>query len=622
MEDENEKVALKLKAEMYLIHLIWSTSLTLFMFCNANRYRNVLERVALQISFVSEYKFPTSANATSSYSASDPQSHISLYSVQVHSQIEKKRRDKMNACITELASLLPCNMANRKLDKLTVLHMAVQHIKSVLAASKEHIETNHRQSFLSDDQVKRLILETADGFFFVIGCDRGRILFVSDSVESVLRYSKNDLLNQSFFDYLHPTDINKVKEQLSCLESSPREQFIDARTMMPLKSDIPHIATRMCSGARRSFFCRMKRADSGEDPNVGMGQGFSSVQEYCQRKRISEKRTFCQIHCTGYLKACPMSSMEIPYEDDVDDSCFINCLVAVAQIKPTLQIQNLPQVGRDVQMKPIQYISRHSTDGKFTYIDQKATLFLGYLPQELVGTSIYEYYHRDDIEKMANIHRDVLNKKEKIQTGIYRFRIKDGSFLQLQSQCFSFINPWSKDVEYILSRNDIILLLSNVFPEEKEEKTLGELTWKPPIENTASGDYVIRNHNDTQPHVDPVMDRVRETEPVTFRPPHRNLTEDYKRQLDNQILPKMSRQPGCNAMPYGLPREDPRGYTCADGASCSDSYILSSLVEECNMTPNSETNNSEIAMSIMMDLMGGDDALGGPMDLNDLTWPL
>lgn len=57
-------------------------------------------------------------------------------------------------------------------------------------------------------------------------------------------------------------------------------------------------------------------------------------------------------------------------------------------------------------------------------------------------------------------------------------------------------------------------------------------------------------------------------------------------------------------------------------ASCSDSYILSSLVEECNMTPNSETNNSEIAMSIMMDLMGGDDALGGPMDLNDLTWPL
>ncbi|OOZ15362.1 hypothetical protein BOW28_11740 [Solemya velum gill symbiont] len=107
-------------------------------------------------------------------------------------------------------------------------------------------------------------------------------------------------------------------------------------------------------------------------------------------------------------------------------------------------------------------------------------------------------------------------------------------------------------------------LLSNVFPEEKEKKTSGELTWKPPIENTAIEDYGTRDHYDTEPRVDPVMDRVCENEPVTFRPPHWNLTEGYKKQLDNQVLPELSRLPGCNAMPYGLPREDPRGYTCAD----------------------------------------------------------
>ena len=35
----------------------------------------------------------------------------------------------------------------------------------------------------------------------------------------------------------------------------------------------------------------------------------------------------------------------------------------------------------------------------------RATVILGYLPQELLGTSVYEYYHQEDIPAMGQVHR-------------------------------------------------------------------------------------------------------------------------------------------------------------------------------------------------------------------------
>uniref|UniRef100_A0A8W8N8H9 Uncharacterized protein n=1 Tax=Magallana gigas TaxID=29159 RepID=A0A8W8N8H9_MAGGI len=50
----------------------------------------------------------------------------------------------------------------------------------------------------------------------------------------------------------------------------------------------------------------------------------------------------------------------------------------------------------------------------------------------------------------------VLKSKEKVKTNVYRFKIKDGSFIHLRSECFSFRNPWTKEVEYIVSTNTFV----------------------------------------------------------------------------------------------------------------------------------------------------------------------
>ncbi|KAJ9598440.1 hypothetical protein L9F63_010884, partial [Diploptera punctata] len=376
---------------------------------------------------------------------------------QNHSEIEKRRRDKMNTYITELSAMVPmCHAMSRKLDKLTVLRMAVQHLKTIRGAVHSYTEGHYKPSFLSDQELKTLILQAAEGFLFVVGCDRGRILYVSESVSQILNYSQGDLLGQSWFDILHPKDVAKVKEQLSSSDLSPRERLIDAKTMLPVKTDVPQGVSRLCPGARRSFFCRMKcklPAQVKEEADTTTG---------CHRrkKQQTSDRKYCVIQCTGYLKSWAPAKIGLEESEGEGDgeTCNLSCLVAVGRVQPQIAAPVSSHLTtnphrRQPNVRTIQFISRHAMDGKFLFVDQRATLVLGFLPQELLGTSMYEYYHHDDILHIAESHKAALQSSDRV----YQFRSKDGCFVRLQSEWKSFRNPWTKDVEYLVAKNSVIL---------------------------------------------------------------------------------------------------------------------------------------------------------------------
>uniref|UniRef100_A0A4W4EV84 Aryl hydrocarbon receptor nuclear translocator-like 1a n=1 Tax=Electrophorus electricus TaxID=8005 RepID=A0A4W4EV84_ELEEL len=551
-----------------------------------------------------------------------------LCSREAHSQIEKRRRDKMNSFIDELASLVPtCNAMSRKLDKLTVLRMAVQHMKTLRGATNPYTEANYKPAFLSDDELKHLILRAADGFLFVVGCDRGKILFVSESVYKILNYSQNDLIGQSLFDYLHPKDIAKVKEQLSSSDTAPRERLIDAKTGLPVKTDITPGPSRLCSGARRSFFCRMKC----NRPSVKLeDKDFPST---CSKKK-ADRKCFCTIHSTGYLKSWPPTKMGLDEDGEPDnEGCNLSCLVAIGRLHPHIVAQPL---NGDIRVKPTEYVSRHAIDGKFVFVDQRATAILGYLPQELLGTSFYEYFHQDDISHLAECHRQVLQMREKINTNCYKFKIKDGSFITLRSRWFSFMNPWTKEVEYIVSTNTVVgSVLEGTDPSYPQSAASPQSM----DSVLTSGDGGGKRTLQTVPGIpggtragagkigrmiaEEVMEiqRIRGSSPsscgssplnITSTPPPDTCSPGGKK-IQNGIPPDLSST-------VIVPGPDSIGYPYSNNSIMSDNSHLS--IDIMDEPGSSSPSNDEAAMAVIMSLLEADAGLGGPVDFSDLPWPL
>lgn len=73
-----------------------------------------------------------------------------------------------------------------------------------------------------------------------------------------------------------------------------------------------------------------------------------------------------------------------------------------------------PQLIREmsiVDSSKSEFTSRHSLEWKFLFLDHRAPPIIGYLPFEVLGTSGYDYYHFDDLEKVVLCHEACKFKK-------------------------------------------------------------------------------------------------------------------------------------------------------------------------------------------------------------------
>ena len=150
-------------------------------------------------------------------------------------------------------------------------------------------------------------------------------------------------------------------------------------------------------GSRRGFICRMKIGNVPPDA-ISPTHHMHRIRTRSGLGAGVDGNSYAVVHCTGYIKNWPPSGVQLERIDANDDNHVNNCcLVAIGR----LQVTSIPNTGDLMGTNSNnEFISRHSLDGKFTFVDQRVSNILGYQPQELLGKLCFDYYHTEDQNHM------------------------------------------------------------------------------------------------------------------------------------------------------------------------------------------------------------------------------
>ncbi|XP_035018757.1 aryl hydrocarbon receptor nuclear translocator isoform X4 [Hippoglossus stenolepis] len=368
-----------------------------------------------------------------------------------HSEIERRRRNKMTAYITELSDMVPtCSALARKPDKLTILRMAVSHMKSLRGSGNTNADGSYKPSFLTDQELKHLILEAADGFLFVVSCETGRIVYVSDSVTPVLNQSQSEWLGSSLYDQLHQDDTEKLREQLSTAENNNTGRMLDLKTGT-VKKEGQQSSARMSMGARRSFICRMRCGSCPVEPLSMNRLNFLRNRNRNGLGAAKEGETqYVVVHCTGYIKSWPPAGVSLTDNEADNTQGSRYCLVAIGRLQVTCCPGDTDINSISV---PVEFISRHNCQGMFTFVDHRCMATIGYQPQDLLGKHILEFAHPEDQGLLRDSFQQVLKLKGQVLSVMFRFRSKSREWIWMRTSSFTFQNPFSEEIEYIICTN-------------------------------------------------------------------------------------------------------------------------------------------------------------------------
>ncbi|NXU43850.1 PER3 protein, partial [Drymodes brunneopygia] len=351
--------------------------------------------------------------------------------------------------IQEMKKCLPEEKrSSNKPSTISALNYALQCVQQVQAKNDFFQALNDRRVFQTDVvtySIEELVAvasehtpKNTDTFVAVFSLLSGRIVHISEQAASILNCKKKVLDSSRFVELLVPQDVSVFYTHTD-------------QSHLPLWNMESQTASPYEYAQVKSFFCRIR---GGKD---------------------QEQETRCYpFRITPYLvHVC--TSVHVDAE-----SC---CLALAEKIHSGYEGKSGSSTPRIPMDKRI-FTTTHTPGCVFLDIFDRAVPLLGYLPQDLIGTSILMYLHPEDRPLMITIHRKILKfaGQPPFEHLPIRFCTQNGDYVILDTSWSSFVNPWSRKVVFIIGRHKVRTspLNEDVFaPRSKEmssvEKEIREL---------------------------------------------------------------------------------------------------------------------------------------------------
>ncbi|XP_037826826.1 protein similar-like, partial [Lucilia sericata] len=211
------------------------------------------------------------------------------------------------------------------------------------------------KSAAAAEDFSMLLKQTLDGFLLILSND-GDITYVSGNISDYLGLSKIDILGQQIWEYAHQCDHAELKEALNIKRNGLTDKVKDE-----------HLLEEGISTDHRDLFVRLKCTITSRGRSINIKSASYKV-----------------IHITGHLVVNTKGDR-----------------VLVAMGRPIPHPSNI-----EVPLGTSTFLTKHSLDMKFTYVDDKMLNLLGYKPEDLLETSLFNCHHGMDSDSLMTTFKN------------------------------------------------------------------------------------------------------------------------------------------------------------------------------------------------------------------------